>query len=680
MRTKLSFLSRFGIAFLPIPICLTAAPLTWFPGPPLDSPRSGAATVVVSGNNLLIGGDSSAVQSLAATNIYWSYFIPFEGAAVAPGAVATGGLIIFYGGNNGTGSISDTIGYSTTDVSTELASMSTARSQLGYAPDRNGRAYAIGGLGENGQPLSSGERYDQDLNSWAPIANLPSSRYNFPAVFNRTNYIYIFGGSTNSSGAETASVLRYSVSANSWSAMTPMPVAVAGSAAALGADGKIYVAGGVAGALTTNIVQVYDPAANSWTISEPLPEALSASAMGTDSLGRLVVMGGKDADGNGVSDVWRSQLLAAPDTAPVFVSYPSQSAKFAVPYISSISATGNPQPTYLLVTGPNGMNVDPYGGDITWTPQADQIGTNSVTIRAANYAGFADWNFTITVPNPPPTNPTNLTVVHVTDNSVTLAWDPEDPVVGPVTYRAYLKHVLHDPRGSGSTVWYTQIGTNTTIPTMTIAGLTPGLSQAYYINASGSGGTSGYTAISATTTAPQGPPALFVTGLTSTSVSLAWQPSPGPAQNPLYSPIVSYTIMERKTSPIANIPTVIGITGTNGTVTGLTPGNSHIWFVSGVDAEGNASALTYVYVVVTNPIPVAASLNAASFASDGSFQFSVTEGGSILQTVLIQATTNPADPNSWQQIGSLLPTSNPFTFADSNAAQYPVRFYRIVAP
>ena len=137
-----------------------------------------------------------------------------------------------------------------------------------------------------------------------------------------------------------------------------MPVAVAGSAAALGADGKIYVVGGVSGGVTTNVVQVYDPAANSWVISTPLPEGLSAAAMGVDSLGRLIVMGGMDTNGNDVSDVWRSQQLGVPDSAPGFVSYPSLSATYQVPYVSSINATGNPQPTYLLVSGPAGMQVD----------------------------------------------------------------------------------------------------------------------------------------------------------------------------------------------------------------------------------------------------------------------------------------------------------------------------------
>lgn len=676
MRTNLSLFRwcSVGITFMLMGGGLRAAPLGWFPGPSLDYPRSGAASTVFSGGyNLLIGGDSSAVQELGATNIYWTYLVPLYGATVSAGAVAHGGTIIYYGGNDGSASTSATIAYDSGDGSTPLAPMNVPRSQLGYAPDRNGGAYAIGGLDDNGQPLSSGERYDQDLDDWAPIASLPSARYNFPAVFNRTNYIYIFGGSTDTSGGETASVLRYSVSANSWTAMASMPVAVAGSAATLGPDGRIYVAGGLAGGIATSVVQVYDPAANSWTISAPLPEALSALAMGTDSLGRLVVMGGMDADGNDVSDVWRSQQLTAPDAAPVFVSYPSTSATYQVPYTSSINATGSPPPTYLLITGPDGMQVDAYSGNISWTPQANQIGTNAVTIRATNYAGFADWSFAIAVPYPPPVAPTNLTVMAVSEYSVTLAWSPLDPIYGPITYRAYLRHVLHDPRGSGATIWYTQIGTNSDISTMTITGLTPGLSQAYYITASGPGGTSGYGVIAATTLSPQPPTNLRVTGLTSTAVTLAWDPSPGPV------PIASYEVWGWINGGITSAIYGTGITNTTFTVTGLVPGSMHEWGVRAHDGGGYASGFDYGPTVM-NPVPAPASLSAVALAGSGGFQFTVSEGGSVLQTVLIQATLTPADPNSWQQIGSVFPTSNPFTFTDSNASQFPARFYRITAP
>ncbi len=72
-----------GLALLIAPLGLCASPLTWFPGPPLDEPVSGAATVVNHGANLLIGGDSFSVRQLAATNSYWTW-TPAPGPAQNP--------------------------------------------------------------------------------------------------------------------------------------------------------------------------------------------------------------------------------------------------------------------------------------------------------------------------------------------------------------------------------------------------------------------------------------------------------------------------------------------------------------------------------------------------------------------------------------------------------------------
>ena len=119
--------------------------------------------MVSGGNTLLIGGDSyyaspSHPQSLGATNLYWTFMPPMSGVRIAPGAVANGGMIIVYGGSDGTSSLSTVIGYSPSgDTPQVLASMSVARSDPGYAPDRNGYAYAIGGLDDTGQALSSAE-------------------------------------------------------------------------------------------------------------------------------------------------------------------------------------------------------------------------------------------------------------------------------------------------------------------------------------------------------------------------------------------------------------------------------------------------------------------------------------------------------------------------------------------
>src|SRR5262249_9915249 len=131
----------------------------------------------------------------------------------------------------------------------------------------------------------------------------------------------------------------------------------------------------------------------------------------------------------------------------------------------------NPTPVYLLVNGPAGMAVDYFTGAITWTPQGlKQIGAVPVTIRATNYAGFADDNFTITVTNPRPAAPANLHVVSATEDTVTISWSPEDPVAGAVTYGIFIPHPWHDPRGSGGGINYEPIG-STPLTSVTIMGL-----------------------------------------------------------------------------------------------------------------------------------------------------------------------------------------------------------------
>src|ERR1039457_6132143 len=136
MKASLSFPYRClaGIALLFAGAGLYAAPLTWFPGPSLDEPLSGAAALVSGGNILLIGGDSNYLspsypQSLGATNLYWTYLPPIDEVRITPGAVASGGMIIVYGGSDGTNSMSTAVGYSPSgDTPQVLASMSVARS------------------------------------------------------------------------------------------------------------------------------------------------------------------------------------------------------------------------------------------------------------------------------------------------------------------------------------------------------------------------------------------------------------------------------------------------------------------------------------------------------------------------------------------------------------------------
>jgi len=687
MKTNRLFLGRVlaGITWLFIGSNLGAAPLTWFPGPAVDPPFSGAATVVFSGlGNVLIGGDGFAgydypltyPESLSVSNLYWNYLSPIYSYNVAPGAVASGGMIILYGGTDGTASTSATIGYSPSgDTPLTLAPMSVARSYLGYAPDRKGNAYALGGLDDAGQPLSSAERYNPDTDAWTAIASLPTALYDFPAVFNRTNYIYVFGGLTDTaSGVETGAVLRYSISANTWTTMAPMPVAVAGSAAALGPDGKIYVVGGTSGGVTTGMVQVYDPTANAWVISTPLPEGLSAAAMGVDSVGRLMVMGGMDTNGYDVGDVWRSQQLNAPDSAPVFTQYPATNGIYQAAYVSSINATGSPPPTYSLVSSPAGMQVDYYSGAITWTPQGlDQIGAIPVTVQAANYAGVTNWNFSITVPNPRPTPVSNLTVVSVTETSATLGWDPESLAVGPTTYTVAIGHPWHDPRGSGGGINYQVVG-STTSTNFTIDGLAAGTSYIFGVRPSAPGGTNSYADTGAKTLPAPPPTNLRVTGLTSTTVSLAWDAPVGGIA------VASYQLLGVFNGVFVQYPlSYANITAATFTVTGLAPGTAILWGVSARDTAGNVSSYDYLPSLVVNPMPAPVALVAIA-ASPAAGGLKLTVQPNAVQATLVQATTNLADPASWVTIATNPPTGSTFDFTDPNASQFPTRYYRVLSP
>jgi hypothetical protein len=450
-----------------------------------------------------------------------------------------------------------------------------------------------------------------------------------------------------------------------------MPVATAGSSATFGADGKIYVVGGVSGGTTVNLVQVYDPVANSWTISTPLPEGLSASAMGVDSLGRLVVMGGMDTNGYDVADVWRSQQLGSPDTAPVLTQLPGTNAAYAVTYTSTIAATGNPQPVYVLVSGPTNMTVDYFTGQINWTPSgADQIGAIPITVAATNYAGFTNYTFLINAAPPPPTAPTNLVVAGETETSVTLSWDPESPLVGPITYTVYERHVAYR-----SPATYVAVSSNLTSTSATIGGLAVGSTHTYAVAAVAASGLSPRSQnITITTLKPQPAANFRVTALTSTGTSLAWDPSPGPVPIAYYSLVDEIYVNATTYTLEANLT---GITSTAINFTGQTPGTIHYYYLYAHDGSGNVSAADILQTY--NPIPTPAALTADAASSvTGGFTFTVQANAA--QTLLIQATTNLADPTSWVTIATNPPSSSAFSFTDTNAAQYPKRFYRTVAP
>jgi hypothetical protein len=394
------------------------APLTWNAGITLPEARGGIAAAMQNGAVAVFDGSNADVPALTVSNPTWqgSYsidaFLPAAVDGPGVGLLPDGTALVFGGQLNGTATNTATDYDYTGDGTAAAPSMSTARAFFGFATDQNKNVYAIGGVDQSGSRLSSVEYFNQDANSWTLVTSLPQALSDEPAVSDGAGHIFTFGG-VDATGNITSTVYRYTISTNTWDTVASMPFGVSDSAAVLGANGLIYVLGGTTASGTTASVESYSPSSNTWNTEAPLPSPVSSEAAITDPLGRIEVIGGFDANSNPVANVWISQQLNVPDTAPVFSTPPVTQLYSWGQYQYQVLTTGNPQPTYSLTTAPTGMTIDPITGLINWFPTNNQVGNQNVTIQASNYGGATTQSFTISLvaPTLPATTPPNATAL-----------------------------------------------------------------------------------------------------------------------------------------------------------------------------------------------------------------------------------------------------------------------------
>ena len=491
------------------------AALTWSPGVSLPTPRAGLAAIETAAQTILVvGGGTTTVNQLSSGSNSWGTATAIDIARVSPGIGATGSNFLVYGGSSGSTPLEEALTYNpyNIDLVQDAAVLHTPRTQFGYATDNN-QPYAIGGLGSGNSVLSSVERYSSAQDSWATVASLPQGRFAFAAVDDGAGHIFTFGGATaNSASSVSSTVYRYTVATNSWQTMTAMPIATRDSAAVLASNGRIYVLGGSSGSATIATVQSYDPVANTWRSETDLPSPVRAAAAVTDAAGRIEVIGGYNQSNAAVSTVTVSQALNVPDIGPAITSTAPTTVLTGSIYTYQVIASGNPQPTYALVTAPTGMTINPGTGLISWTPSVAQAGLNSVTVRATNVVGSADQSFSVRALTPAPTIPTALHVTGVTTNSVTLGWSPSTDSVGVAGYRVYrVTHTGFHGITTVRTLYADVPGTSATISVPTA-----GSSYTFVVAAyNASGNQSGYSGSTvATTLSPPsyfGPTSLYAT-------------------------------------------------------------------------------------------------------------------------------------------------------------------------
>ncbi|MEV4547103.1 glycosyl hydrolase family 18 protein [Nonomuraea wenchangensis] len=181
-----------------------------------------------------------------------------------------------------------------------------------------------------------------------------------------------------------------------------------------------------------------------------------------------------------------------------------------------------------------------------------------------------------------PSVPGNLRSTGVTSNSVSLAWNASTDNVGVTGYEVY----------RGATLVTTVTGT-----TYTDTGLTASTAYTYTVRARDAAGnrSAASAAVTATTsngggtdtTAPSVPGNLRSTGVTSSSVSLAWNASTDNVG------VTGYEVYRGSTM-------VTTVTGTSHTDTGLAANTAYTYTVRARDAAGNRSAASAAVTATTS--------------------------------------------------------------------------------
>jgi hypothetical protein len=124
---------------------------------------------------------------------------------------------------------------------------------------------------------------------------------------------------------------------------------------------------------------------------------------------------------------------ANPNVAPKITSTPPDTATLGVPYDYTVTVEGMTPISFAVVSGPDGFELHPTSGIVTWTPS--ETGSASIEISASNLAGTATQSFEVLVEAPSgpvftTEPPTEATV------AAQYAYDPMVVAEGTVTWTA----------------------------------------------------------------------------------------------------------------------------------------------------------------------------------------------------------------------------------------------------
>ncbi len=385
-----------------------------------------------------------------------------------------------------------------------IAPLPQALSNTTAAVDGAGHILVFGGKNASGSTVSTVYRYTIATNSWDAATPLPVAVSDASSLYAGYGLIYVIGG--RSSAGAVASVRTYNPVLNSWAVETSLPTAVYDAASAIDYNGAIEVIGGTsaAGTAVTNVwsspvgsaplglpayptIQLPDPY---YTYNGAAQPTL-ATAIGSDGVTPV----------NGTFTYTYNGSTTPPTnvgTYPVIAYFTSADSGYVSAVANGVVTIFQASPTLPLTGGGtflydgNSHTVHATvqgvtGAAVSGTLSYTYNGTATAPVSPGTYAAVAtfastDPNYTgasatATVTIPDPTIPTGVSATGVSTTSLRLNWNPayELNLAAATSYSVteVTRHVLHSPKGSGATVWYTYavIGSGITATNFTVTGL-----------------------------------------------------------------------------------------------------------------------------------------------------------------------------------------------------------------